>query len=106
MNSFEDHKIDIIENIAYSKNTDLAIIPGGLMLPLDIYLNKLFKNKFCEKWNIWMSSSQFSYTKSENLKKPNNEMDGSENDLFRQDEKKKEIDENKRKIVNINSDST
>jgi hypothetical protein len=34
-----------------------------------------------------------------------NAMDGSEDDLFGQDEKEEEIDENEREIVDINSDS-
>jgi len=30
MDSFENHKTNIIKNIASNANTDLAIIPGGL----------------------------------------------------------------------------
>ena len=138
MDSFEGHKTDAIKNIARSENTDLAIIPGGLtsiVQPLDVCLNKPFKDKLREKWNIWMSSGQFSYTKGGNLKKPgydiickwilevwtaipremivksfkkcgiSNAMDGSEDDLFGQDEREEEIDENEREIVDIDSDS-
>ena len=73
MDSFEDHKTNIIKNIASNANTDLAIIPGGLtsvIQPLNVCLNKLFKDRLCEKWNAWMSSDQFTYTKGGNLKKP------------------------------------
>ena len=34
-----------------------------------------------------------------------NAMDGSEDDLFGQDEKEEEIDENEREVIDINSDS-
>jgi len=138
MDSFEGHKTDTIKNIALNENTDLAIIPGGLtsiVQPLDVCLNKPFKDRLREKWNIWMSSGQFSYTKGGNLKKPehgiickwileawaeipkemivksfkkcgiSNAMDGSEDDLFGQDEKEEDIDEDEREIVDGNSDS-
>ena len=82
-----------------------------------------------------MSSGQFSYTKGGNLRKPeyniickwileawaeipkemivksfkkcgiSNAMNGSEDDLFEQDEKEEEIDENEREVIDINSDS-
>jgi len=137
MDSFEGHKTDSIKNIALSDKTDLAIIPGGLtsiVQPLDVCINKSFKDRLREKWNIWMSSGQFTYTKGGNLRKPeynvickwileawaeipkemiiksfkkcgiSNAMDGSEDDLFGQMEE--EIDENEREIVDIDSDST
>jgi len=138
MDSFEGHKTNTIKNIAFNENTDLAIIPGGLtsiVQPLDVCLNKPFKDKLREKWNIWMSSGQFSYTKGGNLKKPeygiickwilevwaeipkemivksfkkcgiSNAMDGSEDDLFGQNEKEEDINEDEREIVDRNSDS-
>jgi len=73
MDSFEGYKTNIIKNIVSNANTDLAIISDSLtsvIQPLDICLNKLFKNKLYEKWNAWMSLDQFTYTKGENLKKP------------------------------------
>ncbi|CAI2177712.1 11088_t:CDS:2 [Funneliformis geosporum] len=51
MNSFEDYKTSIIKNIASNANTDLVIIPGDLtsvFQPLDVYLNKLFKDRLRE----------------------------------------------------------
>ncbi|CAJ0842350.1 11542_t:CDS:2 [Entrophospora sp. SA101] len=59
MDSFEGHKTDSIKKIAQNENTDLAIIPGGLtsvVQPLDVCINKPFKDRLCEKWNTWMSS--------------------------------------------------
>ena len=72
MDSFEGYKTNAIKKIALDENTDLAIIPGGLtsiVQPLDVCLNKPFKDRLRAKWNIWMSSGQFSYTKGGNLKK-------------------------------------
>ncbi|CAG8669115.1 9172_t:CDS:2, partial [Paraglomus brasilianum] len=91
-----------IKNIALSDKTDSAIIPGGLtsiVQPLDVCINKPFKDRLREKWNSWMSSDQFTYTKCG----ISNAMDGSEDDLFGQMEE--EIDENEREIVDIDSDS-
>jgi len=132
MDSFEAHKTDAIKNIALDNNTDLAIIPGGLtsiVQPLDVCLNKPFKDRLRAKWNIWMSSGQFTYTKGGNLRKPeyniickwileawaeipqemivksfkkcgiSNAMDGSEDDLFGQNEKEEEMDEDEREII-------
>ncbi|PKK73981.1 hypothetical protein RhiirC2_775391 [Rhizophagus irregularis] len=70
-----------------------------------VTLNMPFKDKLREKWNIWMSLGQFTYNKGGNLRKPgydcgiSNAMDGSEDDLFGQDENGEEIDENEREIV-------
>ena len=54
MDSFEDHKTNVIKNIASNANTDLVIIPDNLtsvIQPLDICLNKPFKDRLHEKWN-------------------------------------------------------
>ncbi|PKC05360.1 hypothetical protein RhiirA5_421012 [Rhizophagus irregularis] len=75
--------------------------------PLDFIIHVIqpFKDKLREKWNIWMSLGQFTYNKGGNLRKPgydcgiSNAMDGSEDDLFGQDENGEEIDENEREIV-------
>ena len=59
MDSFKSHKTDAIKKIAFDENTDLAIISDSLISiiqPLDVCLNKPFKDRLCEKWNIWMSS--------------------------------------------------
>ena len=137
MDSFEDHKTNIIKNIVSNANTDLAIISDSLtsvIQPLDICLNKLFKNKLYEKWNAWMSLDQFTYTKGENLKKPDysiickqileawaeipkeiivksfkkydisNAMDESEDDLFGQNETEENNDNNDKREI-LNIDS-
>src|SRR6266498_1986850 len=113
----------------------LTVLADGTKLPpIVICLNKPFKDRLREKWNAWMSSGQFTYTKGGNLKKPDysiickwvleawaeipkemivksfkkcgisNAMDGSEDDLFGQDETE-ENDNDEREILNIDNDS-
>ena len=48
LDSFSAHKTDTIKHCFKERNTDIAIIPGGLTLrlqPLDVFLNKSFKAK-------------------------------------------------------------
>ena len=48
LDSFSAHKTDPIKRRFRRKNTDLAVIPGGLtsrLQPLDVSLNKAFKAK-------------------------------------------------------------
>lgn len=48
LDSFTAHITDSVKNRFYEKNTDIAIIPGGLtskLQPLDVSLNKSFKSK-------------------------------------------------------------
>ena len=48
LDAFTAHRTDTIKHRFYMKNTDLAIIPKGLisrLQPLDVSLNKSFKAK-------------------------------------------------------------
>ena len=48
LDSFTAYKTDAVKNRLYEKNTDLAVIPGGLtsrLQPLDVSLNRSFKSK-------------------------------------------------------------
>ena len=48
LDAFTAHRTDTVKRRFYRKNTDLAIIPGGLtscLQPLDVSLNKSFKAK-------------------------------------------------------------
>jgi DDE superfamily endonuclease. len=48
LDSFTAHKMDSVKRHFHEKNTDMAVIPGGLtsrLQPLDVSLNKAFKAK-------------------------------------------------------------
>ncbi|KAJ1130292.1 hypothetical protein NDU88_008646 [Pleurodeles waltl] len=54
-------------------NTDAAVIPAGLtslVQPLDVCLNKPFKDRIREQWNEWMVSGEKSFTKGGNMRAP------------------------------------
>ena len=73
MDSFEGHKTDLVKKRCNEENTDIAIIPGGLtsvLQPLDVCLNKPFKDRLREKWGMWMARGEYELTKGGNLKKP------------------------------------
>ncbi len=73
MDSFEGHKTDLVKKRCNEENTDIAIIPGGLtsvLQPLDVCLNKPFKDRLREKWRMWMARGEYELTKGGNLKKP------------------------------------
>ncbi|CAG8709708.1 37275_t:CDS:2 [Gigaspora margarita] len=86
--SFEGHLTTIVKNKYYDMNTVLGVIPSGLtsvVQPLNISINKPFKDQLREKWNII-----------------SNALDNSENHLIESNQTKKEeecvidlIDENK-----------
>ena len=70
---FSAHKTDDVKKLAKKINTSLAVIPGGLtsvLQPLDVSLNKPFKDKLRTMWSDWMISGTGESTKSGNLKKP------------------------------------
>ncbi|KAJ1086507.1 hypothetical protein NDU88_004529 [Pleurodeles waltl] len=106
-------------------NTDAAVIPAGLtslVQPLDVCLNKPFKDRIREQWNEWMVSGEKSFTKGGNMRAPqldvlckfvikawndidaetviksfkkcgiSNSLDGMEDDYLWQDEEKPEAE--------------
>ncbi|CAG8602696.1 4526_t:CDS:2 [Acaulospora morrowiae] len=71
-NSFEGHKTESVKNTYKELNCIPAIIPGGLtsiVQPLDVCLNKPFKDNLRKKWNTWIMN-EVTLTKDRNLKKP------------------------------------
>jgi DDE superfamily endonuclease len=70
--SFSAHKTDQIKASLRSENTDLVIIPRGLTSmcqPLDVSINKPFKNNLRRYWHEWMIGGGNGVTKSGNLKR-------------------------------------
>lgn len=70
---FRAHKTDKVKEKCASLNTTQAMIPGGLtsiLQPLDVVLNKPFKDRMRQKWMDWMASGQQQMTKGGNLKRP------------------------------------
>lgn len=74
---FRAHTSDDIKKLAKSSQVTLAVIPGGLtsvLQPLDVCLNKPFKDRVRKMWHEWMSSGQARLTKGGNLMKPDIEL--------------------------------
>ncbi|CAM5118802.1 unnamed protein product [Eretmochelys imbricata] len=70
---FRAHKTDEVKNVAKNMKTTLAVIPEGLtsvLQPLDVCLNKPFKDRLCKMWSEWMCSGMAKLTKGRNLMKP------------------------------------
>ena len=70
--SFHSHLTEKVKEKCRSMNTTVAVIPGGLtsmLQPLDVCLNKPFKDRLRQKWIEWMSTKDKSLTMARNLKK-------------------------------------
>ena len=73
LDSFTAHKTVNIKNRFHEKNTNLAVIPGGLtsrLQPLDVSLNKPFKVKVRNLYNQWMNEAVKEYTSSGKIRRP------------------------------------
>ena len=60
-NSFSAHLTDTVKQQLRENKTATAVIPGGLtslVQPLDVCLNKPFKDRLREKWMTWMSGEK------------------------------------------------
>ena len=54
-------------------NTDLAVIPGGLTFvvqPLDVCLNKPFKDLIRQYWSACIIDGEKTFTKGGNMREP------------------------------------
>ena len=63
----------LLKKAARDVKTDMAVIPGGLtsvLQPLDVCINKPFKDRLRKLWNDWMISGSATLTKGGNLQKP------------------------------------
>ncbi|XP_077109885.1 uncharacterized protein LOC143766246 isoform X2 [Ranitomeya variabilis] len=74
---YRAHTSDEIKTLAKSSEVTLAVIPSGLtsvLQPLDVCLNKPFKERVRKMWHEWMSSDQARLTKVGNLMNPDIEL--------------------------------
>ena len=68
---FAAHLTDGIKKNIKSVNTDVAVITGGLtsiLQPLDVCLNKPFKDGLRRKWQDWIASANHTFTKAGNMR--------------------------------------
>ncbi|CAG8613511.1 10234_t:CDS:2 [Dentiscutata erythropus] len=73
LDSFKEHITDSVKNEIQKANTILGIIPRGLIYivqPLDVSINKPFKNRLRDKWRVWIAVREHIFTKTGNIKKP------------------------------------
>ena len=68
---FAAHLTDGVKQKVRQYNTNVAVIPGGLtgvLQPLDVSLNKPFKDGLRRRWKDWIGSGQQTFTKSNNMR--------------------------------------
>ena len=69
--SFSAHLVDSAKRELRENNTTTAVIPGGLtsvVQPLDVCLNKPFKDRVREKWCTWMIEGEKTFTAGGNVR--------------------------------------
>ncbi|GBC31340.2 pogo transposable element with KRAB domain [Rhizophagus irregularis DAOM 181602=DAOM 197198] len=97
--SFRRYLEESVKEKFKQSNIDLAIIPSGLTSkcqPLDVAINKPFKDNLRKEWHFWISNGGAGYTEVENLRRAKiSDIYGSENDAIYE-----EIDEFLREIEN------
>lgn len=72
--SFRAHLSAPIRSTLKSLNTEPAVIPGGMtsmVLPLDVAINKPFKDCMRKKWQEWMLADQHTFTATGRIRKWN-----------------------------------
>ena len=70
--SFRGHLEGSVKNKFHDSGVDLAVIPGGLTSicqPLNIGINKPFKNHLRKEWHLWMANGGASLTAAGNLRR-------------------------------------
>ena len=69
--AFRVHLADPVKRALRQTNTDVAVIPGGLtsvLQPLDVCLNKPFKDRVRERWTTWIVEGEKSLTPAGNVR--------------------------------------
>ena len=75
--AFEAHVTDTVKASFKRENTELAVIPGGLtslLQPLDVSLNKPFKDGVRKHWMQWMADGIHEFTATGRQKKASEEL--------------------------------
>ena len=75
--AFAAHVTESLKAAFARENTNLAVIPGRLtsiLQPLDVYLNKPFKDGVRKRWMEWMAEGIHEFTASGRQKKPSLEL--------------------------------
>lgn len=70
--SFRGHLEESVKEKFKEYNYDLAVIPGGLTSicqPLDVAINKPFKDNLRKEWHLWMASGGAGQTAGGNLRR-------------------------------------
>ena len=70
--SFCAHLSNLVRRTLQSLNTECAVIPGGMkgiLQPLDVSINKPFKDRLRNKWQQWMISGEHTLTASGRMRK-------------------------------------
>ena len=73
----EAHVTESVKAAIARENTNLAVIPGGstsLLQPLDVSLNKPFKDNVRKRWMQWMADGIHEFTAGGRQKKPSEEL--------------------------------
>ena len=71
--SFRAHLSDNVKRVLKTPRTDVAVIPGGmtsLLQPLDVGVNKPFKDNLRQYWNKWMLDGNHTFTPAGRIRKP------------------------------------
>ena len=70
--SFRGHLVESVKKKFCENGFDLAVIPGGLTSicqPLDVAINKLFKDNLRKEWHLWMANGSAGETAAGNLRR-------------------------------------
>ena len=70
--SFRGHLVESVKKKFCENGFDLAVIPGGLTSicqPLDVAINKLFKDNLRKEWHLWMANGGAGETAAGNLRR-------------------------------------
>ncbi len=70
--SFRGHLEESVKKKFHDSNIDLAVIPGGLTSicqPLDVAINKPFKDNLRKEWHLWMANGSAGKTAAGNLRR-------------------------------------